>query len=67
MKWDTVERELHIVGSQLARLGDSFSMLAKVLRDEREVGTVNLYEGCDAPAGPEKTKKAGGPPAPSPS
>ena len=47
MKWDCVERELLIVGTQLGALGKSFRVLASELAKEREHGNVRRYESGD--------------------
>ena len=43
-----MEREMLVLGTQLHRVGDTFMMLAKVLRDEREAGTPGVYEGRES-------------------
>ena len=59
MKWDAVEREMVILGTQMERLSSTFMCLAKALRDERMGGTVNLYEGRERPAVTEEPKSDG--------
>ena len=67
MRWDTVEREMLVLGTQLGRVADTFMMLAKVLRDERESGTVGIYENGDGPAVSEAVITDVAPQAPVPS
>ena len=67
MRWDTVEREMLVLGTQLHRVADTFMMLAKVLRDERESGTVGIYENGDGPAVLEQTRSDVGRRGPVPS
>ena len=59
MKFDVVEREFYILGSDLARLSKSFQALAMALRQERESDRMHLSRR-DAPDGESKNQP--GPP-----
>ncbi len=67
MKWDAVEREMVILGTQLERVSSTFLVLANELRKEREVGTVGLYEGRESTEVGAKSKTDGAAEPPSPS
>ena len=60
MKWDAVERELLVVGTQLASLGRSFVALSAELHKERQFGSLSITE--ESVSGETNKKKAGGAP-----
>jgi len=45
VKWDEVEREFFVIGSQLMRLSQSFQALAAALKRERQSGNPRGGDG----------------------
>jgi len=64
VKWDEVEREFYVIGTQLVKLSNSFLALALALQRERLCGNKSGNEGAVRPSEGIKKIGAAEPPLP---